>query len=267
MQKRMSAALLALCVCGVCVGFTSCEKTSGKYMRYDNAERYTAGNAEILDGSVSAIEIEWLGGDIEIEQSADGVLRAAEDGDGLSEKARMQYLTEKGVLKIKYCRSGYCGEVSEGSKHLRLEIPRGIDLDIESTSAELTVGVAELNEISFESRSGNISAEKILCRDLDIQTQSGKILVGELSASEMELKSADGDIRVGLSAAMQGEIESKSGNVTLQLRGVGLQANFCTASGELITALPYEKRGGGFVFGKGENALEIKTKSGNLHVE
>lgn len=266
MKQRGTAVIMI----ATCLLFPACEKTSGKYMRYDGKTLYSAGDTQFDGGLIREVEVEWLGGDIEIEQSADNVLYASEDGDGAAEAAKMHHLLQDGVLKIKYCRSGYCGEIAEGSKHLRLEIPRGIDLEIECTTAETTVGVIDVNEFDFESTSGNFSAEKISCQRLDIQTKKGQVNIGELAAAETDAESVSGDIRLGLISPTRGEIESRSGNVTIQLRqGVGLRVNYCTTSGELVTNLPYEKKDGCFLFstGKNEGAVEIKTKSGNLHIE
>lgn len=266
MRKSMITVVLsAFCFC-----LPACEKTSGKYMRYEDKNLYTAGNAEFSATLLTEVEIDWLGGDIEIEQSADNTLRATEDGDGLAENAKMHYLLDDGVLKIKYCRSGYCGDIAEGSKHLRLEIPRGIGVEIDATTAETTVGVVDVNEFSFESVSGNFSAEKIVCQSMDIETKSGQVNVGELTAAELDAESTDGDMRLGLVSSLQGEIETKSGNITLQLRqNVGLQAKFCTTSGELVTQLPYAKNDGCYTFSQGENGgfVSVKTRSGNLHIE
>lgn len=267
MRKSIKTAAFAA---ALCLSLGSCQKTSGKYMRYEDADRYTAGEVETVDGTVKEVEIDWLGGTIEVEQSADGGLRAVEDETGLDEASRMQYLIEGGTLKIKYCRSGYCGDIAEGSKHLRLEIPQGLDVEIDATTAEINMGVVDLQELSVESRSGNFSAEKITCRDLDIETKSGKVYVGELVADEADVDTADGDIHVGISTPLQAEIESKSGNVTLKFNAeIGLRAKFCTRSGELITSLPYEKKNGCYEFaqGVGGGYVEVKSVSGNLRVE
>ena len=258
---KKTAVLLAFGIC-----FAACEKTSGKYMRYEDKALYASGGAQFGGELVKEVEIDWLGGDIEIEQSADNSLYASEDSDGVDEGAKMHYLLDEGVLKIKYCRSGYCGDIVEGSKHLRLEI----HVDIEATTAEITVGVLETGEFSIETSVGNFSAEKIVCESLEIDTKSGQINVGEFLGTELDAESVDGDMRFGLVTSLRGEIESKSGNVTLQLRqNVGLQTKFCTTSGELITQLSHEKENGCFVFFKGAGGgfVNVKTRSGNLHIE
>lgn len=239
-------------------------------MRYEDKELYTAGSAQFDGETVNEVEIDWLGGDIEIEQSADGSLYATEDGVGGDDGGKMHYRLDEGVLKIKYCRSGYCGDIAEGGKHLRLEIPQGINIDVDATTAEITVGVLEAGEFSVETSVGNFSAEKIVCESLEVDTKSGQINVGELSAAELDAESTDGDMRFGLISLLNGEIESKSGNVTLQLRqNAGLQTKFCTTSGELVTQLPYGKDNGCFLFSGGGNDgfVNVKTRSGNLHIE
>lgn len=266
MRKGIKIAVFtAFCLC-----FASCQKTSGKYMRYEDAGRYTAGNVEVNDGLVTEVEIEWLGGEIEVEQSASGTLRASEEETGLDESSRMQYLIEDGTLKIKYCRSGYCGDIAEGSKHLRLELPQGLDVEIDATTAEINMGVVEMKELSVESVSGNFSAEKITCQSVNIETKGGGTYIGELVADKADIDSTTGNIRVGISTPLQAEIESRSGNITLQFNAeVGLRAKFCTNSGELITSLPYEKKNGCYEFsqGSGGGYVEVKSVSGNLRIE
>lgn len=266
-MKKIISAIFCTATCLCCI---SCKKTSGKYMRYEDAERYVVGGVEIANGRVREVEIDWLGGEIQVEPSVNGALCISEEETGLNESSRMRYLIEDGTLKIRYCRSGYCGEIAEGSKHLRVELPQDVRIEIETTTAEINMGVLDAETLSVESDSGNVTAEKLTCRTIDVETKSGGAYIGELVADEAEIESVTGDIRVGVSAALRAKIESDRGDVALQINPeIGLRAKFHTRSGELITDLPYERKNGCYEFyqGAGSGFVSVKSVSGNLYIE
>lgn len=266
-MKKIISAIACAAIYPCCV---SCQKTSGKYMRYEDAKRYVVGGVEIADGCVTDVKIDWLGGEIQVERSVNGALCVGEEETGLNEASRMCCLIEDGTLKIRYCRSGYCGEIAEENKRLRVELPQNVRVEIEATTAEIDMGVIVVEALSVESDSGNVIAEKLTCQDLDIETKSGGVYIGELVADEAEIESVTGNIRMGVSAPLCAQIESDSGNVALRINHeIGLCAKFRTRSGELITNLPYERKNGCYAFFQdaGSGYVSVKSISGNLHIE
>ncbi len=65
---------------------------------YPNAEKYQMGEATYSAEDVTAVEVYWRSGQVEINEREDGQLTAKESGGQLSEDKAMHWLLEDGVL-------------------------------------------------------------------------------------------------------------------------------------------------------------------------
>lgn len=276
-----------------CLGFTAavlsaCESSYG---RYDNAGLYEAGDFSYAAADVKEIEIDWSGGSIEIQQCENDTLSAFENARLKSNTAKMHHYLDGDTLKIEYCASGYQGKIGEEDKNLQLEIPKGIDLHIETKNAPVSIGSIEVRSLSIESHSGDITGEKwIVETDVEIETVSGFVSVGELQAQDLDfdgksgglsiercdLRQIDGEttsgaIKLGVVGECIGSLETTSGNVTLRLgEEGGLSVRFKSFAGELKTEREYQKDNRYLFVEKNEENLwqiGVDTISGNLFVE
>ena len=276
MKKVYSFCLLA----GVlfCLSFVGCKPSAeGSFRYYDNAAAYVAGEFTCDSATVKRVEIDWIGGNVEIEQSGSGKTSVFEDGEELSEEKRLHTYLSDGVLRVKYCRSGCLGKIDETQKNLQVDIPKGVDVEINGVSANVYLGMIEIGNLSIETDTGCIEAESILCKNADIETQSGYIGMGALTADKIELDSASGEIHLGIPTCQSTEIETKNGNVTLYLQGsVCALIGFETQRGVLQTERKYERKEDGYLFvleEKKEGAqvspvkILVETESGNLRVQ
>ncbi len=276
---------LLLCL----IGGTSACSDDGKYEKYADAERYAVGNVEFTVTQVQEVEIDWLGGSVEVEQSTDKIRIVEEEGEQ-NQAERMHYYLDEGVLKIKYCQSGLRSRVATEKKHLLVALPKGVSLHIESKDAAVSIGNLETRELSVDGVLGNFTAERIVCTEADIDTVSGQVRIGELDAKEVSLDTDSGNVTIsklstdffeaesksgslffGLQKATRTKdaIESTDGEVTIAL-AEGLPANirFQSPSGTVKTSLPYRKEGMNYLFGEGQGCfLNVKTFNGNLIVQ
>ena len=172
-------------------------------------------------------------------------------------------------------RSGCLGKIDEMQKNLQVDIPKGVDVEINGISANVYLGMMELGKLSIETDTGCIEAESIRCQSAEIETNSGYIGVGLLTAEKLELDSVSGEIHLGLPSCQNTEIETKNGNVTLYLQG-GICAliDFETQKGVLQTQRKYERKGQEYFFSVDDNAAQVEpvkilveTDSGNLRVQ
>ncbi len=284
--KILTATMLAMAFFNV----VGCKK-SAQYDHYAHAEMYKTGGASFTVDQVREVEIDWLGGNVEIGQNASGEIHVQEETELTDEEARMRYYLEGTTLKIQYCASGR--RVRETEKNLHLSLPKGIALDIDCTSARVNaLNSLEFSEFSFECTSGNLEAERIHCdREMEVETTSGSVEIWELTADEFSAKTSSGNISVeklsarelegdgksgrlsfGFQTAIAGEIESNGGDIKIKLMdGVGASILFDSAMGKCKAKDPHTKSKKTYTFaaaeGKGSCNLKVKTFRGDLTVE
>ncbi len=289
---REKVCAIVMTVASISAIFATGCADSVRYGKYANAELYEMGSASFAAEQVRKIEIDWVGGNIEVEQSSDTV-EVLEDKESSKDEERMRYYLDGDVLKIKYCKSGLRGSIPVANKHLRVGLPVGIDLEIDNVDAVVTVGVIEMTDFSVGSVSGKLMAERIVCNEADVETVSGNATIGELIATEFALETISGDISVsrlsadfleasttsgdltfGLQKAVKAKdgVESMSGDITIVTNGLGGQIRFETANGIFSCDLEYGKVGSRYdIMGTDGTAvgfdLEIDTFSGNVFVK
>ena len=277
-------------VCALATLSTSCAGKKG-YETYADAKRYSVGEFTGDVSAVKRVEIDWLGGSIDVEQSADGTLTFTEEVPAETDAQRAQWYLDGSVLRIRYCKSGYDGKIREENKHLQLQLPVGLGLDIESKNSEITIGQTEFSSLAIESVSGNVTGEKWTCSGrVDIETSSASVAVGEILAKSLEIDGGSGNVYiervnapdiqmettsgrmdVGITERTEAELETGDGNINVRLlSGLGASVRFETRRGAFHCEKPYERFGGRYdVYGENGQTdcpVYVETKNGNLYI-
>lgn len=277
MKKSYGFWILAAAIC-CCFSLVGCKSGEEHGFRvYENAAAYTAGDFICESAAVRRVEIDWPGGNVEIEQSGSDKTSVVEEEKDLPEEKRLHTSLRGGVLYVKYCRSGCLGKIDEVEKNLQVQIPKGIDVEINGVSANVYFGVVETGELSVETESGCVEAESLVCKSADIETHGGYIGIGALTADKTELDSVSGDIHLNVPCCRDVEIETKNGHVSLYLQGdVSALIDFETRTGELQTERQYERQGKWYLFpateikegAQGASVrITVETEKGNLRVQ
>ncbi len=293
-KKLLSVAALASIFLSA-FAFSSCAD-SVSFEKYANADRYTIGNATFASDQVKEIDIDWVGGTIEVEQVAEGVEIVEDKMTGQSDQY-MRYYLDDDVLRVKYCASGFSGSIPAQNKNLRVSIPAGVELDIECVTAVVTIGVIETTGFSVENVSGTTTVERVDCNAAKISTVSGKVSVGELkavgrvaaqtvsgnfsiarlSATTLEAATTSGDLSFGIQTGISAEIDSVSGNVSVILnQNLGAKIHPEIVTGSYFCVKPAEKwKQTGTIIevfnanGEATNdcQIEVDIFSGNLYIQ
>lgn len=296
------AAMLAGCRVNISVG-------SDSYITgedYPDARKYKTGAFTYASDAVKAVEVYWRSGEIALIESGASELSVSESESGgeLPEDTALHYLLDGGVLRIRFCGSGARILVNEADKRLRLEVPKGIDISVHTTSALLKAdaleqdnilisafsGRTELGTVTAENidlssssgaiRAGSIAAQSVKCRSssgslglgsvsagtLDCGTSSGAVTVGNAAAETIRIATSSGRAELAFSEATSAEIHSSSGKIVLTLAGGGAELSYTSGSGKLFTEHSFTRRGALYVFGSGECRLTVETSSGNLEI-
>lgn len=303
-MKKTVACLLA---CVLCAGLLGCVTIQGvsSFNQYEDAEKYSVGNFSYTAEGVTRVEVDWVAGNIHIQQSDKATLQVEETGE-LTEEQQLHYLLEDGVLKIQYCASGYTGTFPAKGKELTVEIPNGIDLSVDSVSGDIHLGDGSFGELKLDTTSGKVAfgtvtadvckldtvsgtvgGDALLCAQwLKLDTTSGEVGIDRLECphvdvgttsgninlclygQEAEIETTSGSIVLKLEQGKNVEVESTSGSVTLELGETlgGATVDFDSTTGSLH-ADGYGMEHGCYIFGDGSCEIQVETTSGSLTVK
>ena len=183
----------------------------GGYDRYDDAALYSVGGSSVT--GISTVEIEWLAGEVVVEVSPTaGTVSFSEETDVADDALKLHYLDRAGELEIEYAAAG-ASIPSGSSKKLTVTVPAGLyELDIQTTSANVTVKGVPGREVKIETREGNVDCVlgEISGFILEYETRSGKLI----DAYGAQLRERDTYLfGVG---GMELDVETGSGDLTLR---------------------------------------------------
>ena len=252
---------------------------------YPHAEGYQTGSFSYCADAVTAVEIDWRSGAVEIVESDRAELRVRESGSGLPAASAMHYMLEDGTLRIRFCASGARIRVQDSNKRLTVEVPRDIALSVRTTSAPITadtltqhsvlisarsggirLGTVSADSIDLSASSGGIRTERMDARTLSCHSSSGSLRLGTLTAATAALDTSSGAVAAELDAVAQLDVRTSSGRTQLSLPGNGAEVAYAAGSGRLHTARAYERKGDLYVFGGGEARITVVSGSGNLEL-
>lgn len=275
-------ALLSGCTLQISLGTDS--YLSGD--SYPDAGRYQTGDFTYRAADVTAVEIYWRCGEVEIVESDSAELDVRESGTALPEDTTMHYLLEDGTLKIQFCASGAKIGVNSRDKHLTVQVPKGINLSVYSSSATVKADTLEQNSIlisalsgttdlgsvkaesvSLGSSSGTIRVDTLCARTLECSASSGSVRVGALQADTADVQTSSGSVTLNLTAASQVMVHTSSGKTSLTLPEGGAEIAYTAGSGRLRTSASYSRKGDLYVFGRGESQITVSSSSGNLEIQ
>lgn len=253
---------------------------------YDNAESYSVGNFSYSAEDVQRVCVHWCSGAVELVQTDGDTLEVSESGQSLQESEKLHWFLENGQLDIQFWQSGHSAAVKSADKHITVEIPQGISVEIVGMSAtvradDLTLkefestcvsGSAMFGSIRCESAklvstSGSIAADGITAVErIKVGSVSGKIEIGLIDVPSAELNSTSGKIEISVANCLDLDIGTVSGAVGIALGGTGATITYASTSGVIKIAQECVKNGGKYVVGDGSCEISVRTTSGNLNI-
>ena len=292
MKRRFILALLLL-ACAALL-FSSCV-ISGKDIsfgtssyRYENSRAYSAGNATVT-GSVTALDVSWICGDVMIEyHDGSEVIVTEESPHTLKEEEIMRYWLDGTVLRIQFMESGiYHNFVPDKSLLIRLPAESSLaDIEIETVSADITIGDIAMRELDIETVSGKIEFNNTsVLKNTDINGVSGNIK-GILETEEFSGESVSGGMKLSLIGAAEVSVQMVSGNAALSFDKAPEELEIETVSGEIDVSLPKDSefslkfdgvsgeletdfamtvKGKIYICGNADREYDVETVSGDVH--
>ena len=236
---------------------------------------YTGGEIRVPAEGITALDIDWVAGDVKIMVTDGEEIVVTEHVDrGIPAEYALQ-LEADNTLRIRYSNDVWGIDMPE--KDLTVLLPRTVAenltaVDLSGVSANFAVGKLTVRDaFSFDTTSGKLKTEVLTATGAkaDVSSVSGDI---ELDGSFREVKagSTSGEIDLMLrNAPAAVEVSTVSGEVDVELpAGTGFTLDYSTVSGELEYDFPLTKsKDGKYVCGDGACRIEVGTTSGSLSVE
>ena len=267
MKKIITLILaLTLALCPTLL-LTSC----GAKTEYDNYDKYTPGDwAQTL--LISAINVEWIKGKVEIVSHSYGYLACSETSESeLSDEVTMHWYYDGTTLNIKPSASGtYTDKIPE--KTLTIYVPGGYsfsDIDIKTVTADVSVEESGANFIEIETVSGNVSLQLDgKSQELDVETVTGEVNISSSVSKSIEISSSTGNVNLyNKVVPEETEIETVSGKIDYKLSEDSAFVLKCgSVSGSISNAFGEVKNNGEVVINNGTKSIELNTVSGDITI-
>lgn len=236
---------------------------------------YTGGEIRVPAEDITALDIDWVAGDVKIMVTDGEEIVVTEHADRGIPAEYALLLEADNTLRIRYSNDVWGIDMPE--KDLTVLLPRTVAenltaVDLSGVSADFAVDKLTVREsFSFDTTSGKLKTEVLTATGAkaDVNSVSGDI---ELDGSFREVKagSTSGEIDLMLrNAPAAVEVSTVSGEVDVELpAGTGFTLDYSTVSGELECDFPLTKSvDGKYVCGDGACRIEVGTTSGSLSVE
>ncbi len=239
--------------------------------KYDNAGDYHVGGGSYAAKDITAIDIDWIAGSVNIELYDGNQVQFSETSDKeLPEAHRMRYLLTNGKLSLQYCESG--PQLNVPSKTLTVRLPKSIalnTLDIESVSARVSVNASGMTipALDIESVSGRVDISILRADSLALQSVSGSVYLTGAFRS-IDLESVSGSAHLMLTETPERlRTESVSGNVEITVpEGSGFTAKLSSVSGSITCDFGERKSRKEIVVGDGHVRFDFDSVSGGVRI-
>ena len=236
---------------------------------------YTGGEIRVPAEDITALDIDWVAGDVKIMVTDGEEIVVTEHADRGIPAEYALCVEADNTLRIRYSNDVWGIDMPE--KDLTVLLPRTVAenltaVDLSGVSADFAVDKLTVREsCSFDTTSCKLKTEVLTATGAkaDVNSVSGDI---ELDGSFREVKagSTSGEIDLMLrNAPAAVEVSTVSGEVDVELpAGTGFTLDYSTVSGELECDFPLTKSvDGKYVCGDGACRMEVGTTSGSLSVE
>jgi hypothetical protein len=244
--------------------------------RYDESG-YTVGEGTVPYDRITAIELDWIDGRVEIVTCGDTYVSLTESADApLADAAKLRWrVDENGVLSVKYRKSSwFLGFGHENrSKTLILRIPERMlptldSLSVEAASAEVTVNEVTAKHFDYENVSGSLTATNCSFGACELEAASGDISLPDCSIGSAEATLSGGDLLLDSAICPTSlEIETGSGDVELRIPVTSeFTLYHASKKGQLASDFSMEKNPDRYVCGDGKATFSVTTVSGNLYL-
>lgn len=207
--------IMLLCVAGMLL-LSACF-FGGTVMsaQYDHAQDYQTGAFSYEAAKVRQVNVNWYSGSVSLKVTEREKPEVSESGTDLPAEKALHWRLDGEVLYVEFCASGYVGRFSGADKKLTVEVPKGILLNVTTTSAGIAADIGEQAEVTLHSTSGTIEVtDGTVAGKLTLGTTSGGIQAEKTEAAVLAAETTSGTIRLESAKITESaSLESTSGGI------------------------------------------------------
>ncbi len=236
-------------ICGCVLLLSGCH-TSYFVFHYENADKYSIGDAEIAT-PINRIYVDWLNGNVTLNKTKETTLTINEKSNKeLDAEYKVHYLVNGDILNIHFAASGQ-HNFNRIEKDLVINVPETFNLgkvEIDVASTDVFINDLTIEELIVKTVSGEVYIKSFV-DILDVDTVSGDVdLFCSVLPSflEMDTVSGDGFFYFPDNSAFKME--------------------FDTISGDFSTNFEVTKSEDYYIFGHGTNIFTFDSVSGDLSI-
>lgn len=272
---------------------------------YENTAEFTE--------NIDAIEVYWVSDFVNFEFGGENITVRESSNAIIDDEDAMMCTVENGTLKIHYYapRVNIISLGDIDSKNLTVTIPQNLvpeikNIELDVTSADMTLGGFDLKNLKISSTSGNATVSDIKAENLifdatsgdfaaencelsrfSVQTTSGSAYLTDIAADHAGFDVISGDVTAENCAFGKVEAESTSGSFSMSLNAVPTEFDAETTSGNVELFIPEDSeftlefdptsgvleldfaavmRDDKYIVGSGRNEINIETTSGDAYI-
>ena len=233
--------LRGLCLLLILVLLTGCS-AGGKAHQPEgtDAPAYRGVHFEYQADQIRKIEINWVGGLVELEHSDQATLSVTENSQDLPAEQQMSCWLDGDELKIDFCAPTCTASIDATRKSLLVQLPVGIELEVNTVSADVRAAELKIQTLEADLTSGSLSVDALTAHDADLETVSGNIdLKNTAIDKKLDIGTTSGSITLLLRQCPELELNAVSGSADVSLlEGLAAQVDFSTTSGRLDNTVP-----------------------------
>ena len=241
MSKTMKTVLLVICVvvfaAAVLLALRDVFAFTG--YSYENADRYTAGGAEI-SGTVRSLDIDWVSGKIRFAGGSGNTVSLSETSDRpISGDFQLRWFLDGDTLRVRFAKNGFRTAGWDQQKELTVSLPEGIELknvSVSATSADLSIPSLKAENVDLTTTSGDITAAAGAVSFAAVSTSGDMDLNVSGAVRELRTTSTSGSVRVSAEEAVSLKAVTTSGGIGVSAGRVE-QLSLTSTSGALAAEL------------------------------
>lgn len=260
----IAITLLVTALCGSLIGCNISIDTD--YIGTQNL-----GGGSVPAAEIKNIVIEWVSGAITL-QSAETTEITFSETRYHERAAAMQWKQRGDTLILMFEKENrfHFGTVMSWDKDLTVTIPKnwqGVDIKIESVSAELSIDQVSADEISVETVSGETTVTDCVIGDFTLNTVSGNAdITADFTTIELEAVSANCQV-YSQGKPQSIDLSGVSGNLELYLPDdMGFRYYSESLATSFSCEFPTTSHDDHRVYGDGSCRIEIECLSGTVDI-
>lgn len=253
-SKLVAGAMALIVPSALCLTGCSWSMFNSINYKYENSDKYTAGDREI-DDKVTKVNIDYISGNVKVKGTdQDSVSIKETSNKEIDDDHKVHTWVDDGTLYVRYCASANSINFTGIDKELEITLP----------------GAQDLDDFIIRVSSGNTDISGITTGSLNSHSSSGNVAI-DCSAKAIELNVSSGNINLKQTGDNDSvNIKSSSGKVVFTQEGTSGSVSIDSSSGGVSANVDqidkmYVHVSSGGIGVEGNNIRDLRSKASSGH--